>query len=93
MLLYTANETMEAALNDADKGNYERALTALRANEHYLKENAGYVSSSRMLQQMDSLNKSYAKRLLGVKTAEKDSVKMVQKESRAASYKIRHKKQ
>jgi Ca-activated chloride channel family protein len=92
MVLFTANENMERAMLEVDKGNYEKALQTIDENNKYLKANAGYVNNYMPLQQMDSINSSYSAELSRARTIGKDSVRMIQKASRSQSYKIRNKK-
>ena len=93
VVLFTANENMENAMLEADKGNYEKALQSIEANNLYLKAHAGYVSASASLQKMDSINSSYSTELVRAQTMGRDSVRMLQKASRSKSYEIRNKKQ
>ncbi|HEU4633952.1 MAG TPA: VWA domain-containing protein [Flavisolibacter sp.] len=92
-ILFTANENMEKAMLDADKGNYDKALQSLDANSNYLRANAYYAADSEALQQMDSVNRVYFTELKRAKELGKDTVKLLQKTSRSESYKIRNKKQ
>jgi Ca-activated chloride channel family protein len=92
-VLFTANENMEKAMLEADKGNYEKALQSLDNNNKYLRANSFYATDYAALQQMDSINSTYSTELLRTKELGKDSVKRLQKASRSESYKIRNKKQ
>ena len=92
-VLFTANENMERAMLEADKGNYDKALQSLSDNNKYLKANEVYVNSYPALKQMDSINNTYSTELVRAKDLGKDSVRLLQKASRSESYKIRNKKQ
>jgi Ca-activated chloride channel family protein len=92
-ILYTANEKLENAMNLMEKGEYQEAQKYLDANSAYLKANAAYVNNDDNLLQLDSVNKNYSVRFSQAKAISTDSVKKVQKESKALNYQIRNKKQ
>jgi Ca-activated chloride channel family protein len=92
-VLFTANENMEKAMLEADRGNYNDARQLIRRNALFLQENDAYKSSSIELQQMDSANGLYSKSLERAEAMGMDSVKHMQKMNRSESYKIRTKKQ
>jgi Ca-activated chloride channel family protein len=91
-IFFTANENLERAMGEADKGNYDQAKNYLDANANYLKLNAVYVNNSPELKRMDSTNRNYNIALSRAKNLAADSVKKVQKISREESYKLRNKK-
>lgn len=92
-VLYIANENMEKAMLEADKGNYENARTIMGNNASFLSSNAGYVSQSEELQRMDSTSRNYSAALKEAETMSTESRKHMQKASRADNYKVRTKKQ
>src|SRR4029079_7897830 len=55
-ILFNANENLEHAMTEADKGNYADANKYLALNAAYLKGNAIYVNNSTELKKMDSAN-------------------------------------
>src|SRR5215211_1588637 len=91
-VLFTANENLEKAMLEADKGNFEKAFQTLNANKTFLKHNELYVKAYTPLQKMDSVNNAYFTNLAKVKEMGNDSIKLLQKSSRAEAYKIRNKK-
>jgi len=91
-VLFTSNESMEMAMKMADKGDYENARQVILKNQSYLKINKGYVSRSGELQKMEAVNDKYYSRLKNAESLDTDSVKYLQKSSRASSYEIRTKK-
>ena len=91
-ILYTANERLETAMNLMEKGDYKEARKFLDDNNAYLKANFMYVTN-KPLMQMDSINKTYSLRYSQAKAFSADSVKKIQKENKAANYRIRNKKQ
>jgi Ca-activated chloride channel family protein len=93
VVLFTANETMEKAMAEADQGNFERAKGYAREGELFITANAKYVVSSRELQRMDSTNRTYYLDLERARTMGADSLKMMQKGKKAVNYEIRNKKQ
>jgi Ca-activated chloride channel family protein len=92
-ILYTANEKLETAMNLMEKGDYKEAQKYLTNNNAYLKANAMYVSSDGSLMRLDSINNNYTSQYLKAESVSKDSVKRIQKASKAVNYKIRNKKQ
>ena len=93
VVLFTANENMEKAMLEADKGNYEAARKYAEANGYFFRTNKSYVNTSRELQKMDSVNKYYGVDLARAGKMSADSVKLMQKGKRALNYQIRNKKQ
>jgi Ca-activated chloride channel family protein len=92
VVLFTANENMEKAMLEADKGNYERAKRYAAANAYSFNTNAQYVRTSSELQKMDSVNRFYSDDLKRAQNMSADSVKNMQKSMRSDNYKIRNKK-
>jgi len=94
-ILFTANETLETAMNLIDKGDYNAARQYMIQNKNYLKSNEGYISSSSegFLMRMDSLNTDYYSTFQSFRSANSDSVKTLKKSMRASNYQLRNKKQ
>jgi Ca-activated chloride channel homolog len=92
-ILFVANENMEKAMLEADKGDYNKARGLITENEGYLKSNAQYVDELAELKMMDSTNKKYFIQLQSAETMNADSVKYMQKSNKEKSYKLRKKKQ
>jgi Ca-activated chloride channel homolog len=92
-ILFVANENMEKAMLEADKGDYNKARGLITENEGYLKSNAQYVDELAELKMMDSTNKKYFIQLQSAETMNADSVKYMQKSNKEKSYKLRNKKQ
>jgi Ca-activated chloride channel family protein len=92
VMLFTANENLEKAMYEVDRGNYEAARRYAEANGFIFSYNAGYVKGSGELQKMDSVTRYYASDIANIKVMSKDSVKLIQKDRRAQNYQIRNKK-
>jgi len=92
-ILYTANEKLETAMNQMEKGNYKEAKNLLNDNNSYLKANAMYVNNDGSLMRLDSVNTNYSTQYLRADAVSKDSVKRIQKANKAINYRIRNKKQ
>ncbi len=92
-ILYTANEKLETAMNLMEKGEYKEAEKYLDANSGYLKANAVYVNNEGTLMQLDSMTRNYKVQFSQARAVGADSVKKLQKESKAINYQIRNKKQ
>ena len=91
-ILFVANENMEKAMLEADKGDYNKARGLIKANTKYLETNAGYVDGSFELEAMDSTNLKYFIELQNAEKMNLDSVKYMQKSNRSKSYFLRNKK-
>lgn len=92
VVLFTANENMEKAMYEVDRGNYEAARRYAEANGYIFSYNSQYVLGSGELQKMDSITRFYAIDIANMKTLHKDSVKKVQKDRRVQNYQLRNKK-
>lgn len=92
IVLNTANENMEKALAEADKGNYSEAANITTLNTAYLKTNATIVSKSKELQRMDSVNMNYSTQVQNAGSMDMMEQKAMQKQSKSDSYKVRGKK-
>ncbi|HEX2532203.1 MAG TPA: hypothetical protein VHK69_00630, partial [Chitinophagaceae bacterium] len=87
-----SNEELEASFSEADRGHFADARRRLRRNHAYLGAHPGYLERSVALQQMDSLTTAYAKALQGAEQWNADTLRLVQKTHRLASYRLRNKK-
>lgn len=92
VVLFTANENMEQAMLEADKGHFEAARRYAEANGFLFSRDASALLTSAELQKMDSVSRSYVLDLLRAKTMAADSLKQLQKSKRAVNYAIRNKK-
>jgi Ca-activated chloride channel family protein len=92
VILFAANENMENAMYEVDRGNYEAARRFVEASGYYFQSSDGYVGSSKELQKMDSLWRYYASDLSKLKALTADSLKHIQKTQRATNYQLRTKK-
>ncbi|MDQ3276806.1 MAG: VWA domain-containing protein [Bacteroidota bacterium] len=93
VMLFMANENLEKAMYEVDRGNYEAARRYAEANGYIFSYIAPYVQDSEELRKMDSVTRSYAADIGNIKVMHKDSVKLIQKDRRAQNYGIRNKKQ
>lgn len=93
VILFAANENMENAMREADRGNFEAAKRFAEANGYFFGSNATYVNASDELKRMDSVNRNYTADLLHAKSMTADSIKLMQKSRRLLNYQIRSKKQ
>ena len=93
VMLFAANENMESAMYEVDRGHYEAARRYVEAAGYYFERSAGYIAGSRELQKMDSLWRYYASDLSKLKAFTADTLKHIQKTQRAVNYQLRNKKQ
>jgi hypothetical protein len=92
-ILFTANENLEKAMSFVDRGDMNAARKSLDANKAFLKANARYVDGDGELMRMDSLNTSYSRQAVQSGTMNADTLKKIQKSTRAGNYRARNKKQ
>ena len=92
-ILYTANENLEKAMAEMDRGDFASANGYIDANRRYLASNVKYVQLSKDLRKMDSTNNGYGQDISRVRRMGGDSLKRVQKKSREMNYFLRQKKQ
>jgi hypothetical protein len=93
MVLAQANEVMEKAMAETDKGLYEGARLTLMRNAAYLQRYEPLVRTSVELQKMTAANNAYLSQLQQADKLNSDSLKLIQKQNRQEAYKIRVKKQ
>jgi Ca-activated chloride channel family protein len=93
VVLFAANENMENAMYEVDRGHYEAARRLIEATGSYFKIGSGYVAGSIELQKMDSLRRYYTADLNRLKAVNNDTLKLIQKTGRATNYQIRNKKE
>jgi len=91
-VLFIANENMEKAMLEADKGDYNAARSVSGYNQAFLSANKTYFAGSAELQLMDSTNRRYQYQLKTAENMSRDSVQYLQKKSRSDNYKLRNKK-
>jgi Ca-activated chloride channel homolog len=94
-ILFTANETLETAMNMIDRGDYNSARRYMDQNSNYLKSNEVYImgNTEGFLKRMDSLNTNYFTSSQSFRSANLDSVKILKKSLRSSNYQLRNKKQ
>jgi Ca-activated chloride channel family protein len=92
-ILFTANENLELAMQEVDRGNFDRGGTILQGNNSYFRAARYYVNGNRSLQTMDSINRVYQVQASRAKFMNSDSLKKIQKFSKALNYQMRNKKQ
>ncbi|RYY65886.1 MAG: hypothetical protein EOO13_16550, partial [Chitinophagaceae bacterium] len=92
-VLSQANENMELAMAETDKGNFEQARSLNTANASFIKSNGKLVAASPELQRMDSVNSKYTLQLMDAEKMDDVNRKRMQKASKESNYKIRLKKQ
>jgi len=90
VLLLAAGENMEAAITEVDKDNYSAAGKMLELNRRFLDDHSKYIKEKVSLQQIDSANNYYSRYLPGLKFITLDSLRLIQKTSRAVLYRIRN---
>jgi Ca-activated chloride channel family protein len=92
VVLFTANENMEKAMLEADKGNYEAARSYTISNLSLINSLGDSTNRSEELKRMNTLNGGYDFEMRNARLISKDSMGRVQKSNRADNYKIRNKK-
>ena len=92
-VLYTSNELLEKAMSLVDRGDMVGARKALQNSIQYLSYFPEYIKNSSELQRMDSIIMEYSARMTPVQVIHADTLKKIQKTNKAASYRLRQKKQ
>jgi len=91
-VLLTANERMEKAMQEVDKGEYSNALHSLEDVRIYLRNHSRFTGGEEFAR-LDSVNANYTRAIVNARHLSADSVKKIQKVNKAENYKIRNKKQ
>lgn len=91
-VLFEANDRLERAMREVDKGNYDLAREVTQENEVYLNSNTKYVSKSKELQTQQSTNSTYYDQIKHAETMKEADMKMMQKSSKSLNYDVRKKK-
>ncbi len=91
-ILYKSNETLEQAMREADKGNYDNARKLVKENDGYMSDNAPLVNKSKELQKAKTVNTEYQTRMATAESMDAETKKVVQKASKASNYELRGKK-
>lgn len=92
VVLFEANEKLEAAMQEVDKGNYEAARIMVRENEAYLEANQDIVAASAELQVQQASNAAYSSKVASVEKMKESDIRHLQKMSKSANYSSRKKK-
>lgn len=92
VILFVANERMEQAMLEADKGDFKKARTLVQYNDGYLKANSKLVSKSEELRKLESSNTVYSDKIKNGESLSADSVKYLQKSSKSINYEFKTKK-
>ncbi|MGZ5286374.1 MAG: vWA domain-containing protein [Flavisolibacter sp.] len=92
-VLYTSNELLEKAMVLVDRGEMVAARKTLQNSIQYLSYFPEYIKASSELRRMDSIIMEYSERMAPVQVMHADTLKKFQKVNKAASYRLRQKKQ
>ena len=92
IVLNTANENMEKAMVEADKGNYEAGRRVMYVNRRMIDSFADSTARGEELENMYRLSTGYDYSLQTARNLSKDSIGRLQKTNRSDNYKIRNKK-
>jgi Ca-activated chloride channel homolog len=92
VVLFEANEKLEEAMAEVDKGNYERAREVVAQNEAFLEEHKELVAGSAELQTQMATVSGYKTRIASVEKMDESDRKQMQKMSKSVNYGSRKKK-
>lgn len=92
VVLFEANERLEEAMQEVDKGNYEGARAKVRENAEFLESNKELVAASPELQTQMASNAGYQTQIASVEKMQESERKQMQKGSKMANYDSRKKK-
>ncbi len=90
--IYESNETLERAMKEVDKGNYEEAKKMVKQNDEYIRSKPKVIQQAPAMQGAASVNEAYEKKLNNVESMATDDIKYMQKDSKNSNYKVRSKK-
>ncbi|MEZ5045516.1 MAG: VWA domain-containing protein [Chitinophagaceae bacterium] len=90
--LFYSNEQLEIAMEEVDKGNYEKARKLVDENKKYIQSKSTLVSKSKELQKAESANEDYVENIAVIESKPASEVKYIQKSSKSMNYQIRNKK-
>jgi Ca-activated chloride channel family protein len=92
IILFEANESLENAMRELDKGNFDEAKKIMQQNKTYLNLNKSLVDKSAELQKLNDVNINYDNRIQNAENMNADEIKFMQKSSKSQSYQIKNKK-
>lgn len=90
--IYESNETLEQAMKEVDKGNYEEAKKLVRKNDDYIKSKPQAVQQAPAMQGAKTVNAEYESKIENVQNMAVEDIKYMQKDSKSSNYKVRSKK-
>lgn len=90
--LYVSNETLETAMKEVDKGNYQQARKIVAENKKYMDQQAPLMEKSTELKRAYSTNAAYEENIQDAEKMDESTIKFIQKTSKSESYKLRNKK-
>lgn len=92
IILFEANENLENAMKEVDKGNYQEAKKIMEQNKTYLNNKKGLVEKSEELQRLNKVSESYEYKVDDAENMSTEEIKYMQKDSKSQSYQIKNKK-
>jgi Ca-activated chloride channel family protein len=90
--IYESNYSLEKAMKEVDRGNYEEAKKIVEKNKAYIKSAPLSVQQAPAVKRIESVNADYGSSLDEVESMSVEDVKFLQKESKNSNYQIRAKK-
>jgi hypothetical protein len=93
VVLFVANENMERAMAEVDKGNYENARRFSFASKRMISAIGDSTKRGEELNRMYQLSDDYEYSIQNASSLSKDSIGRLQKSKKAYNYQIRNKKQ
>jgi Ca-activated chloride channel homolog len=89
VVVYEANDIMEQALKEADKGNYNEAKRKVKEGQDYITERMKDVSASPEIEKQEKNLDNYGKELESADTKSEEGVKEMQKSGKYENYNTR----
>jgi Ca-activated chloride channel homolog len=89
VVVFEANEIMEQALKEADKGNYEEAMKKVKEGKEYIKEQKKDVNASPEIERQEGSLDNYGKELESAESKSEEDLKEMQKSGKYENYNAR----
>ncbi len=92
IVLNESNQKLESAMQEIDKGNYEKGKQLVQENKVYMSSKKYLVEKTPVLQQAETTNASYDESIKEVEVMSISDKKYMQKATKSENYKVRNRK-
>ena len=92
IVLNESNQKLETAMQEIDKGNYEKGKQLVQENKVYMTSKKYLVEKTPVLQQAETTNANYDESIKEVEVMSVSDKKYIQKATKSENYKVRNRK-